>query len=92
MIQAINTMQDVVVFINQIAEETKDGNPFEEICRSKQSPDSTCRYTEQEAILRDKLMDRCFEVCSAQSQNFIYLSLVLMDEARHNQFTFKAHP
>jgi hypothetical protein len=40
------------------------------------------RYTDAEADLRDLLMERCFEVCKGQSQNFICLAIVVFQEAR----------
>lgn len=81
MVSQINTMQDVCTFIDHIAKEVQDGNPFEEICRSKMAVDDNCLYTEQEATIRDKLMDRCFEVCTVQHRVVIYLFLVLFEEA-----------
>jgi len=74
MIQEINTVQDVITFIALLAEEVNDSNPFEELRRHH-------IYTPEEAALRAALMDKCFEVCAAQSMNFKSLAAVIFKEA-----------
>ena len=74
MTQDITSIQDVIAFIDLIAEETGDGNPFQEISRQD-------KYTAPEAAIRSKLMEECFQVCTMQPQNFKYLILVLFNEA-----------
>ena len=75
MIHEINTINDVVAFIEVIAEEIKDGNPFEEFRQHQ-------RYKPEEATLRERLMERCFDICKGKSQNFICLAIVVFQEAR----------
>jgi hypothetical protein len=82
MIEQINTAQDVVTFIEEIANEIADFNPFEQFRSYKNPENKEHRYTEEEATLRDQLMERCFEVCKGQSQNFICLAIVVFQEAR----------
>ena len=77
MIQQINTIHDVITFVELIAIEVNDGNPFEELRRHH-------RYTREEAEIRNNLMDRCFDVCAGQSLNFKSLMLVLFEEALNN--------
>jgi len=77
MIQQINNMHDVVTFVTTIAAEIEDANPFREFS-------SHNIYTADEAAIRDKLMERCFEVCATQTLNFKSLILVLMEEALNN--------
>ena len=77
MLQQINSIQDVVTFIAIIATEVEDANPFKEFSSHR-------IYTPAEAAIRDKLMDRCFEVCAAQTLNFKSLMLVLFEEALNN--------
>jgi len=77
MIQQINSIQDVVTFVTTIATEIEDANPFKEFS-------SLNIYTAEEAAIRDKLMERCFEICATQTLNFKSLMLVLMEEALNN--------
>ncbi len=79
MLREIKNMQDVILFINMIANEIKDANPFEEFSKCKVDAPGNI-YTAKEAAQRSKLMDKCFEVCSSQNKNFIYLMLVLFKE------------
>jgi hypothetical protein len=74
MTQDINNIHDVIAFIELIAEEIQDSNPFEEF-RNPQ------RYTPEEVALREDLMEQCFEVCAQQPQNIKYLMLVVFNEA-----------
>lgn len=80
MMQEITCMGDVMSFIKTISNEVKTGNPFLEITRCR---DDTYRgiYTAQEAETRDRLMNQCFAVCATESDDFIYLSLVVFEEA-----------
>jgi hypothetical protein len=82
MLHEIKNMQDVILFIDIIANEIKDANPFEEFSKCKADVPGNI-YTAKEAAQRSKLMDKCFEVCSRQKKSFIYLMLVLWEEARN---------
>ena len=80
MIQQINSIYDVIAFIELIADEIKDCNPFEELSRYH-------RYTAEEAAYRNDLMEQCFQICAAQNQNFKCLAQVLFNEAVTGQAT-----
>jgi len=82
MLQQVNNVQDVITFIEEIAGEIADFNPFEQFASYKNPQNSQSIYTEQEAAQRDQLMERCFEICKRQSQNFICLAIVVFQEAR----------
>ncbi len=82
MIRQINTTQDVITFIEEVAREIADFNPFKGFSNYLIPDTSQCRYTAEEATLRDKLMEQCFDVCKGQSQNFICLAIVVFQEAR----------
>ena len=77
MLPDIKNMLDVMTFIDLITKEVGDGNPFEEI-------NSLHRYTCEAAAVRRQQMDKCFEVCARQTRGFIYLAIVLLEEARDN--------
>lgn len=73
MTRDINNIYDVIAFIELIADEIQDGNPFEEFRRQQ-------IYTPEEAELREYMMDQCFAVCKMQPQNLRCLLLVLLNE------------
>lgn len=70
----ISNIYDVMAFIELIADEIQDGNPFEEFSKNS-------RYTKDEAALRSRLMDDCIDVCNKQHLNLKCLMLVLFNEA-----------
>ena len=82
MLQQVNTVQDVVTFIEEIASEINDFNPFMGFTNYLIPNTTERRYTNKEALLRDHLLEQCFEVCKDQSQNFICLAIVVFQEAR----------
>jgi hypothetical protein len=82
MVQEVNTIQDVVTFLEDVAREIGDYNPFADFSTYINPATSQRMYTDAEAALRKYLLDRCFEVCGQQNCNFIYLSLVVFEEAR----------
>lgn len=73
-------MGHVMSFLSLVTSEVKTGNPFQEIAKCR---DDTYNgiYSVQEAETRDRLMNQCFAVCATQSDDFIYLSLVVFEEA-----------
>lgn len=79
----INTIQDIVYFIEQIAQEIEDFHPMTDF-KDYVYPDSYFRrYTDEEAEIRNKLLDRCFDVSAMQGvEDFFTLLLDLFEQAR----------
>jgi len=73
----IKNMLDVISFLQHITSELGDRNPFEELA----SPTVYCPEKNEQ---RKKQMEQCFEVVKKQSSNFIWLTIVLFEEARDN--------
>ena len=84
MVQEIKTMQDVTAFLESIAKEIGDYNPFADFSGFVDPATNQPVYTDEEAALRKRLLDDCFAVCGQQGGNFIYLFLVILQEARDN--------
>ena len=82
MIQQINTVQDTVTFINQLAAEVDNYHPLEDFSRYQYTETNRPRYTVEEAALRNNLVGRCFEVCADQDADFFYLSQTLFQQAK----------
>jgi|SRR6185312_15630237 len=82
MIQEVNTIQDVTTFIEDLTKEIGDYNPFGDFTNYINPVTNERVYTDEEAALRKRLLERCFEICQQQSCNFIYLSLVVFEESR----------
>lgn len=75
-------MHDVVAFIEDVAREIGDYNPFNYFDSYIDPATGLRKYTPEQAAQRNALLDRCFEVCGQQHSNFINLSLVVYEEAR----------
>ena len=75
MLHEITTLKDVETFIEQIAEEIDDFHPLTDF-KDYVYPDSYFRrYTDQDAEIRNKQLDRCFDVCTKITPNyFTYIS------------------
>jgi len=88
MFQEIKNMLDVIAFLHHLTSELGDRNPFEEF-------GNPTIYTPEKNERRRKQMEQCFEVVKMQSSNFIWLTIVLLEEAQdnptHNQFTLKIY-
>ncbi len=82
MLHEIKNVQDVVTFLETISEELQDFNPFIGFKYYRRPNTDQDRYTSEEAEIRDRLLERCFEVCKGKSQNFICLTIVVFQEAR----------
>jgi hypothetical protein len=65
-----------------LAREIGDYNPFSSFNDYIDLATNLPKYTPEEAQLRNNLIDRCFEICAKQDDNFIYLSLVIFEESR----------
>jgi len=75
MIQQINTIQDIVTFMKQIAGEITDFHPMEDFSRYVDPTTNLPRYTKEEAAIRNGLIDSCINVCVAQDADFFSPSL-----------------
>lgn len=71
MIQAINTIEDVRTFFQQLLEESLNFHPDEDFANYINCETSQDTYTPVEAELRNRLMDEAFEVCG-QNKVCIY--------------------
>ena len=71
MIQAINTIEDVRTFFQQLLEESLNFHPDEDFANYINCETSADTYTPKEAELRNRLMDEAFEVCG-QNKVCIY--------------------
>jgi hypothetical protein len=70
MLYEITTMKDVKTFIEQIAHEIDNFHPLEDFT-DYVYPDSYFRkYTDEEAEIRNKLLDKCFDVCAYHTEDF----------------------
>jgi hypothetical protein len=69
-IMDIMDLQDVETFLEQIALEIGNFHPMQDF-NSYVYPDSYMgRYTEEEAEITNKLLDRCFDVCARVTPDF----------------------
>ena len=80
MIQQIDTIQDVVTFITQIAGEIKDFHPMDDFRTYINPATNQRRYTEEEAVVRNELLDCCFDVCATQNADFFTFLLELFQQ------------
>ncbi|KAB2914405.1 MAG: hypothetical protein F9K23_14455 [Bacteroidetes bacterium] len=69
MINTIETIEDVRLFAEQLLQEGVNFHPDEDfrnyINRSTKLP----TYTNEEAIMRNSLMEKCFEVCEHEGED-----------------------
>jgi len=87
MLHNITTMKDVQTFIDQIAQEIDDFHPLQDF-NSYVYPDSYMRrYTEEEAEIRNKYLDSCFDVCAKQEADFFTFLIEVFHEAVECQAT-----
>ncbi len=63
-IMDITTLQDVETFLEQIANEIDGFHPMRNFSSYQRVDSTTWLYTEQEAEIRNKLLDKCFDVCT----------------------------
>ena len=69
-IMDIMDLQDVETFLEQIAHEIDNFHPMVDF-NSYVYPDSYMRrYNEEEAEIRNKLLDRCFDICATSTPDF----------------------
>jgi len=80
MIQNIDTIDDVVTFIKQIAGEIKDFHPLEDFGRYIDPVTNRPRYSEDEATMRNELLNCCFDVCATEDADFFTFLLALFQE------------
>ena len=66
-IMDIMDLQDVETFLEQIAHEIDNFHPKEDFRNYVYPHSYTRRYSEEEAEIRNKLRDRCYDVCARYS-------------------------
>lgn len=71
MIKEIKTVEDVKIFFNQLLDESLNFHPDEDFANYINIDTRELTYSDDEAELRNKLMDRCFVVCD-QHHSDIY--------------------
>ena len=74
------TLKDVETFIEQIAGEINDFHPLTDFKDYVRPQSYFRRYTDEEAKIRNKYLDRCFEVRVAHSPNFFSCLLQLFEQ------------
>ena len=78
----ITTMKDVRAFIEQIAEEIDIFHPLIDF-KDYVYPDSYFRrYTDQEAEIRNKQLDSCFDICTKITSDYFTYILRLYEQKR----------
>lgn len=80
MLHEITTMQDVETFIEEIAQEIDDFHPLNDFANYVYPKTHLRRYTEQEAEVRNKQLDRCFDVCAKHNPDFFTYLLELFEQ------------
>ena len=63
MIKAIYTMDDVEIFTKELIEEGDNIHPDDDFRDLINTETNEPSFTEEEAEIRNKLMEQCFEVC-----------------------------
>lgn len=83
MLHQVSTLKDVETFIEQIATEITDFHPMMDFT-SYVYPDSYMqRYSYEEADLRNKHLEKCFDVCAKHTDDFFtyLLNLFQLEKA-----------
>jgi len=76
-IMDIMELQDVETFLEQIAHEIQDFHPLVDF-KDYVYPDSYMRrYTDEEASIRNYLLEKCFDVCARHTSDFFTYLLQL---------------
>ncbi len=70
MLHEINNLNDVKTFIEQIANEINDFCPLKEFTNYVYPDSYFRRYTDEEAAIREKRLERCKEVCEWSMGDF----------------------
>ena len=79
MLHEIVTLKDVHTFIEQITGEIDNFNPFEDFANYVYPETHLRRYTDEEAAIRNKHLDRCFDVCVKHTPDFFTYLLNLFE-------------
>jgi hypothetical protein len=82
MLYDITTLKDVETFIGQIADEINDFHPLEDFTNYVYPESYLRRYTDEEAAIRNKQLDKCFNVCSKFTPDFFTYLLNLFQLER----------
>lgn len=77
MIQEINTVEDVKLFFNQLLDESLNFHPDEDFANYINIDTRQPTYSNEEAQLRNQLMDRSFEICEQNSEDIYELAQAL---------------
>ena len=80
MIHDINTAQDVELFIEGIAQEIDNFHPLMDFTSYVYPGTHTMRYTAEEAEIRNRQLDRCFDVCAGYTTDFFTCLLQLFEQ------------
>ena len=67
----IRTMDDVKAFIEQIAQEISNFSPYDDFKNYVYPQSFIRRYTDEEAEIRNKTLDKCFQVCEVHTDDFL---------------------
>lgn len=70
MIQQIETVEDVIAFISQIAGEIKDFHPMEDFRWYVEPTTQQARYTDEEAELRNQQIEKSKDVLAPFNADF----------------------
>ena len=82
MLHEITNMEDVKAFIEQIASEIEDFHPLEDFCNYVYPDSYFRRYTDEEAEIRNKRLDKCFDVCAKHTDDFFTYLIWFFDLKR----------
>jgi len=82
MIQQIETVEDVMTFMEQIAREIKDFHPMDDFTDYVDPATWQPRYTQEEAALRNKLLSRCLDILATVNADFYTFMLDVYEHTR----------
>ncbi len=88
MLHEIVTLKDVETFIEQIAGEIDNFHPMEDFTNYVYPDTYNRRYTDEEAEIRNKSLDKCFNVCARYTENF-YTYLINLFELEKAGIVFE---
>jgi len=81
MIEEIKNMVDVQTFMNLIAGEIKDFHPMYDFRLYVDPETNLPRYTEEEAVVRETLMDKCLDEVAKHTPDMYTYLLEMFDMA-----------
>ena len=73
-------MQDVESFIEEVAQEIDDFHPLNDFANYLYPSTDMRRYTEEEAEVRNRRLEMCFDVCAKHKPDFFTYLMQLFEQ------------